>query len=64
MVEELRPALGVRCTLREQRSRFDSGKGKPSIILWSNDVVRLRPCSLNLHRQKMRVDHEKFIVRK
>ena len=47
-----------------QRSRFDSGKGKPSIILWSNDVVRLRPCSLNLHRQKMRVDHEKFIVRK
>ena len=27
MVEELRPALGVRCTLREQRSRFNSGQG-------------------------------------
>jgi hypothetical protein len=27
MVEELRPTLGVRCTLRKQRSRFDSGQG-------------------------------------
>lgn len=27
MVERLLSALGVRCTLRKQRSRFDSGKG-------------------------------------
>ena len=32
MVERLLPALGVRCTLRKQRSRFDSGKGTKRLL--------------------------------
>jgi hypothetical protein len=32
MVERLLPALGVWCTLRKQRSRFDSGEGQAVMV--------------------------------